>query len=574
MEPLPQTQSLGSAARADSFWLRGQSCDLVGIRRSDDLLVSFDNLAAIDERADTPPWTPWLAKRAEMLDLSILGVQSHAKDWYRTPEPPEQIAELQAQGYFDRFRNVVFTGTSMGGFAALCFAGLAPGARVLAFSPQSTLNRDIAPFERRYPWPYRKYDWDDPAFLDASEHLDTIDSGLLFFDPMVQEDRLHAARLQAPGIQQIRLPWTGHTLIRSVAKAGALEHLLRVYVTEGRLDAEFFRLMRAKRENARWAKTMLRHLSEHASPARQRRAASYFAARHDYRFARRMLRGIDGAAAPAPGPRIDYDGDARKPEGELRRTIPVFVNSYNQLTYLRDTLDWFARHGFENVTVLDNRSGYPPLLDYYNSAAFRARARLARLDENMGPRRALAHAAQSAATDGGFVFTDPDLTLPDPPAPDLLTRMFDVGRRHGFVKVGLALSIDPEIVDVDRVTYNTRTVAQVERKYWKKAVEPGVFEATTDTTFFVYVPREGEGKRFNDYGLRQARIPSIRVGQEGFVALHRPWLRRDDVDPEEMAYYFAKTKAHSTYVVAQKAAGAKGGRVGTATGPRGREEPE
>lgn len=239
-------------------------------------------------------------------------------------------------------------------------------------------------------------------------------------------------------------------------------------------------------------------------------------------------------------------------EAALRARLPVFVNSYNQLTYLRDTVDWFARHGFGDVTVLDNASRYPPLLDYFTSADFTAKARVIHLGGNLGPRGALARAVADPATDAGFIFTDPDLTLPEPPDPAMIATMLGIGRRHGVWKVGLALDIDPDRNKLDMVTYRTRTVAQVERKYWKHAVEDGVFKATTDTTFFLGVPQPGGG-RFADLGTRQARIPSLRVGRPGFVALHRPWLKHDSVPAEETAFYYDTTQRYSTLVVAQKA---------------------
>lgn len=549
---LLETTSVAQAAKAGDFWLRGTSCDIVTNLRSATALVTFDNLASIDERPQNPPWSPWLAARAEALGYSVVGVQSHAKDWYRTPEPSEQIAELQALGFFERFETIVFTGASMGGFAALCFAGLVPGARVLAFSPQSTLNRDIAPFEKRYPYPYRKFDWQSPAYLDAAAHVGAIASGHLFFDPRVAEDKQHAGRLRSPTLTQVRIPFAGHTLIRVIVKAGAFDHLLATYPGTGTVDAGFFRLLRARRSNPIWAKGFLYAVANRGDGPLARRACDILGRDHGHRVARRVRRRLNAdAASPTDLPPPVQDD---LPEAALRRSIPVFVNSYNQLTYLRDTVDWFSRHRFENVTVLDNGSGFPALLDYFESDDFRAKARVVHLGENLGPRRSLARAAQDPGTDAGFIFTDPDLILPEPPAPDLVTAMFDIGRRHRVIKVGLALSLDPETVDLDRVTYNTRTVGQVERKYWTQAVEDGVFRATTDTTFFLYVPQKGDTRRFNDFGLRQARIPSLRVGRDGFVAIHRPWLLTDTVDSAQTQYYFDNTSGHSTYVIAQRAA--------------------
>ena len=47
---------------------------------------------------------------------------------------PELLANLVAEGFFDRFDKVLFVGASMGGFGALNYASVVPGATVLAFS--------------------------------------------------------------------------------------------------------------------------------------------------------------------------------------------------------------------------------------------------------------------------------------------------------------------------------------------------------------------------------------------------------------------------------------------------------
>lgn len=280
--------NISQAVDTGNFWVRGENCDLVANLRSNTLLVTFDNLASINERSKSRPWTPWLNSRAEALGYSILGVQSHHKDWYRSSEPPEQIMMLHENGFFDGFKYIVFIGTSMGGFAALCFAGLVPRAKVLAFSPQSTLNREIAPFEKRYPYPYRKFDWKSPEYLDAAQQVDSISSGHIFFDPKVREDSMHATRMLSPSLTQVRIPYTGHTLIRVIIKAGALEHLLSTYPATGQIDAMFFRLMRNKRKNRRWAKPFLTNVTARGDSSLTRSACKIMYQEYNHRFARRM----------------------------------------------------------------------------------------------------------------------------------------------------------------------------------------------------------------------------------------------------------------------------------------------
>lgn len=295
MTTLVESTSIPQAVKNDTFWVPGKDCDLVAIRRSETLLVAFDNLASINQRPEDRPWPVWMDKRAKALNYSILGLQSHHKDWYRNPDAPTQIKELRALNYFDQFQNIVFIGTSMGGFAALCYAGLVPRAQVLAFSPQSTLNRDIAPFERRYPYPYRKFDWQSPDYLDASKYVDQIASGHIFYDPRVREDKLHARRLRAPQLTEVRVPHAGHTLIRVLVKAGALDHLLATYPESGQIDATFFRLLRNKRGNKAWIKPFLNAAADRGHGPLTRRACRHLMQEHGHRYARRMLRRIESS---------------------------------------------------------------------------------------------------------------------------------------------------------------------------------------------------------------------------------------------------------------------------------------
>jgi NDP-sugar pyrophosphorylase family protein len=58
-------------------------------------------------------------------------------------------------------------------------------------------------------------------------------------------------------------------------------------------------------------------------------------------------------------------------ESALRQSLSVFVNSFNQPTYLRDTLEWLSKHGFRNITVLDNGSKFEHLLSYYKADKFK-----------------------------------------------------------------------------------------------------------------------------------------------------------------------------------------------------------
>jgi len=251
---VPPAMGPDQAATADRFLVRGAHADLWFEGRSDVLVVSFDNLATIDEGW---PRMPWAWTRLDPMGHSVLGVQSHAKDWFRQPTAPELLGALERRGFFRRFRRVVLTGASMGGFAALNFAPLIPGARALAFSPQSTMNRTIAPFEARFPFAVRRSNWEGQPFLDAAAAMPYIRRALVVFDPFVPEDKAHAARLAGANVQLLRVPFCTHEAIRVVLKSAAFAPLITALVEGDAAGRPFWQAFRARRSVPKWQRALL-----------------------------------------------------------------------------------------------------------------------------------------------------------------------------------------------------------------------------------------------------------------------------------------------------------------------------
>ena len=251
---IPPEMGLDAAATAERFLIRGEHANLWFEGRGEALVISFDNLATIDEGW---PRGPWAWKRLEPLGHSVLGVQSHAKDWFRQPTAPALLRGLEERGFFRRFSRVVLTGASMGGFAALNFAPLIPEARVLAFSPQSTMNKVIAPYEARFPFAVRKSNWDGMPFLDAAAAVPYIRRAVVAYDPMVPEDRAHAARLAGPNVQLLRVPFATHEAIRVVLKTGTFPLLIDALIDGDGAGPAFWQVYRARRSVPKWQRALL-----------------------------------------------------------------------------------------------------------------------------------------------------------------------------------------------------------------------------------------------------------------------------------------------------------------------------
>ena len=256
----PEFPSLTDCASKDAFLVRGAHVDTWFERRSDILVVSFFNLATVGER-DIPQ--PWFYGNIAQSGYSVLGLLTHEKDWYRNPDTPKILSELQEMGFFESFRRVLFVGASMGGFAALTYAPLVPGAAVLAFSPQSTLAPDIVPFEKRYARPQKRLDWTTPDYRDAAGGgFADISDVTIVFDPFVPEDKAHAARLTGKHVTQLYARHMGHQAIRTLKHVGALSDLFRA-VAENRLDSrEYYRSIRGRYSQIKWLRQFTAEATE------------------------------------------------------------------------------------------------------------------------------------------------------------------------------------------------------------------------------------------------------------------------------------------------------------------------
>ncbi len=62
------------------------------------------------------------------------------------------------------------------------------------------------------------------------------------------------------------------------------------------------------------------------------------------------------------------------------QNVPVFLISYNRLSYIRQVVKSLERLSFQNITIVDNASTYEPLLDYLKKTPHG----VARLPRNFG----------------------------------------------------------------------------------------------------------------------------------------------------------------------------------------------
>lgn len=226
-------------------------------RSRDVLVVAFDNIADADDRSFGRQ--PWGWKFVRDLGHSYLGVMSRPRIWFRDYSFIAWMEELSRSGFFMGYSRVVFCGASQGAFASLAFAPLAPGCVSIALSPQSTLDPEVVPWEKRWPGG-RKADWSLP-YSSAAEGAKSAEKAYVVYDPFLEADRKHAHRIDCDGVVHLKLPTARHFTPNFLRKVDLLKPLMAGAIDDTLTLQDWHRMSR-KRRTLPWYMRGLTALAE------------------------------------------------------------------------------------------------------------------------------------------------------------------------------------------------------------------------------------------------------------------------------------------------------------------------
>jgi hypothetical protein len=201
--------------------------------------------------------------------------------------------------------------------------------------------------------------------------------------------------------------------------------------------------------------------------------------------------------------------------------IPIVINNRNRFTFLKMQIDDLKKRGYNNITVLDNNSTYPPLLDYYKTNP----CKIIYLKRNLGYDALEKIPLYNELRKNYFVYTDPDI-LPIEDCPDNFMELFleTLRKKPQVQKVGFSLKID-DLPD----SYNKKTqVIEWEHKYYSKKIGEYFYEAPIDTTFALHRPYATISTK--------GRLKMYRAAFP-YIAYHLPWYNDSENLSDEENYY-------------------------------------
>ncbi len=217
--------------------------------------------------------------------------------------------------------------------------------------------------------------------------------------------------------------------------------------------------------------------------------------------------------------------DFNKNPGKHLYDIPVFIISYNRLSYVKQMVEWLKKYNLHNIHIIDNASSYPPLLEYLKNCP----CTVHRMDKNWG-HEVLWRCGKfnRIIRNSLYIVSDPDIAPNDKLPKDFLFHMYKIlGQYKNITKVGFALSIqDTETAKIDP-QYKI-----YEKHYWTQRLvdeKLEIYNADIDTTFALYRPGKLRASSLEFYF-------GIRIGGD-YTAKHLPWYININKGTEEDVYY-------------------------------------
>lgn len=230
--------------------------------RGGPLIVTFDFRKI--GKSDFDPPSP--SAQFEKAGFSQLAIKSCANDWFVNDETPALESRLVMLA--PRFGPIHMLGWSMGGYGAFRFARALGARRIVAVSPQVSIDPGVAPFEWRYGTEAEGF---DPEVGRIPPVDGPGPSGLILVDPFIAADLAHARALTAlfPRVVILRLAGGGHPASRLLREAGKAWLIQRAAREDGSDPSPILGAHRAERRRSAgyWSR-----LARAAEPRRPRLA--------------------------------------------------------------------------------------------------------------------------------------------------------------------------------------------------------------------------------------------------------------------------------------------------------------
>ena len=214
---------------------------------NDVLIVSFDNAYAVKILENRKPWG---FEHITNQGWSVLGVMEKKTDWFRHQDLRDAFEYLKDQGFFRRFRKVVFYGYSMGSYGAAAFCPASPGATVLIYGTRAARNNNV--FEDGV------LPLDNSRYGDVRTGIPEAKQVFMFYDPTDETDFMHSKVYSGSNVEKMECRHLGHHVANEFTTMAILKIILDEVVNETFTRAQFYALFRKRMDSPPYILKLMR----------------------------------------------------------------------------------------------------------------------------------------------------------------------------------------------------------------------------------------------------------------------------------------------------------------------------
>lgn len=229
-----------------------------------------------------------------------------------------------------------------------------------------------------------------------------------------------------------------------------------------------------------------------------------------------------------------------KKDLENLHNIPVFIISYDRLSYVVQMVEALQKYGMKNIHIIDNKSSYKPLIKWLKTCPCTVHY----MDKNWGHEVFWRSGQFKKYMKSVYIVTDPDIELNKNLPPDWLETMYQkLGEYRNVTKIGFELRWD----DLPNTLQSKNIKNTILTEYHKIRIpceDLEMYLCDIDTIFALYRP--GNPRPSSKKYYQGIRI----VGEGRYLARHIPWYFDKKNETEEDRYY----KAHANKKISNWAA--------------------
>ena len=189
---------------------------------------------------------------ADTLAVNAIHLINRANDWFQQAHVQQDYAEwakrVIAHPAFAGAKYRIGYGADMGGYAALRFRDKLPFDRVIALSPQYSLDPAKVPFEGRWRQEYRRY---GDTSNDGVRSVARGEAITLLHDPMIEVDRRHIGLIDPEGFaMNLAFPLGGNPPALFLWQTGVFSEMIARLIGGDRDVSDLARLAGARRRKS------------------------------------------------------------------------------------------------------------------------------------------------------------------------------------------------------------------------------------------------------------------------------------------------------------------------------------